>query len=127
MERSPRSSQTAGAENASKWVGYYPGSLWSNKYLAKSASEIDYGGETVGTTTWPPMGGGSFASKGFKYAAYQRLIKYYNNNSGSGTVVNAMLTKQQPSPKCYTINVFNNSATNYKSYFYFGGPGGSGC
>ncbi|HVZ52727.1 MAG TPA: neprosin family prolyl endopeptidase [Pseudolabrys sp.] len=111
----------------SNWVGYYPGSLWSNKNLAKSSSEIDYGGETVGTTTWPPMGGGSFASKGFKYAAFQRLIKYYNNNSGSGTVVNAMLTMQQPSPKCYTINVFNNSATNYKSYFYFGGPGGSGC
>ena len=40
---------------------------------------------------------------------------------------NATLPAQQPSPRCYKIIVHNNSATASKSYFLFGGHGGTGC
>jgi hypothetical protein len=45
--------------------------------MASRASEIDYGGEVVGTTSWPPMGGGAYAAAGWQHAAYQRQIHYF--------------------------------------------------
>jgi hypothetical protein len=109
----------------STWVGYYPGTLWGNANLARFASVIDYGGETVGSTSWPPMGSGRFASTGGTHAAFQRLIQFYQ--SSAGALANATLTGQQPSPRCYTLLLRNNSNTAYKTYFYFGGPGGTAC
>ncbi len=109
----------------STYVGYYPGSLWGNANLSRFAQEIDYGGETVGTTSWPQMGSGRFASQGYPYAAFQRLIYYYATNGGTRAYY-AALTKQQPSPHCYTINAFTGNAT-WHTYFFFGGPGGTGC
>jgi outer membrane protein assembly factor BamB len=58
-------------------VGYYPGSQYKGGPLGTSAATIDYGGETVGTTSWPPMGSGTFANGGYRKAAYQRTIYYF--------------------------------------------------
>jgi hypothetical protein len=106
-------------------VGYYPTSLYGGGPLATQASSIDYGGETVGTTSWPKMGSGKYPNKGFGLAAYQRFIQYF---TGGGSSSFATLTKSEPSPSCYKINVSNNTSDpNYRTYFFYGGPGGTGC
>ena len=114
-----------GGGDAAHAVGYYPASLYSSGPLATQGSEVDYGGETVGTTSWPPMGSGKPPKRGFGYAAYQRLIHYYTTGD---LFANTTLIPNQPSPSCYKIKLFNNSSDpNYRTYFYFGGPGGTGC
>ena len=104
-------------------VGYYPASLFGTGPLARAATTIDYGGETVGSGSWPPMGSGSFASAGWQRAAYQRDVYYFPPTGGA---LQASLSNAQPSPRCYTVS--NLSATApWNKYFFFGGPGGSRC
>ncbi len=103
-------------------IAYYPTALFNGGQLATGAQEIDYGGETVGTTSWPPMGSGHFPAEGFGKTCFQRNIYYFAKTGGS---VNASLTASQPSPACYKINLLSGGPWN--SYFYFGGPGGTGC
>jgi Neprosin len=105
-------------------IGYYPGSLYQGGALSNGAAIIDFGGETVGDGTWPPMGSGAFANGGFGVAAYTRSIGYF---PPSGGTVDAALSQQQPSPQCYTIDVFNSSGTSWGSYIFFSGPGGTNC
>jgi hypothetical protein len=106
-------------------VGYYPTTLFEGGPLATAASGIDYGGETVGNTEWPPMGSGKFAKRGAGYAAYQRHIFYINTNRRYRF---ARLNKDEPTPSCYTIKVFNRSADPvWRTHFFFGGPGGTVC
>ena len=106
-------------------IGYYPGSLFGGGQLSKYATAIDFGGETVGTTSWPPMGGGSLAKGGFKQAAYQRLAYYILANADSRW---ASLRGAQESPKCYTVKVTPaSSGSSWGTFFYFGGPGGKSC
>ena len=104
-------------------VGYYPGSIYGSGQLSQYSTLIEYGGETVGITSWPPMGSGAFANAGYQYAAYQRLI-YYTDTSGAGQW--ASLNPVQPTPSCYTI-VYTPSSSggSWGTYFYFGGPGGN--
>ena len=52
-----------GGTNASNAIGFYPASIYENGAMASNASVIKYGGETIGTTSWPPMGSGAFASR----------------------------------------------------------------
>jgi hypothetical protein len=103
-------------------IGYYPDSQYKGGALAGSASEIDYGGETVGTTTFPPMGSGHFAAEGWQKAAYQRTIGYYK--PAGGAMVNAGLTKSQAWPNCYTAEVTMYAAPWFET-IWFGGPGGN--
>jgi hypothetical protein len=106
-------------------VGYYPGSIYRGGQLTRNATLIEYGGETVGSTVWPSMGSGHFASAGWQYAAYQRNIFYLNTSS---TTQWARLTAAQPSPTCYTVAGPSWSTTSgWGVYFYFGGPGGTSC
>jgi hypothetical protein len=112
-----------GGTAASNAIGYYPTSIYNNGAMASKASAIDYGGETVGTTSWPPMGSGAFANEGFQKAAFQRDI-YYFSTTGSANFAN--LTPSQPSPRCYTGTVtFLNSPWN--ETLFYGGPGGTNC
>lgn len=104
-------------------VGYYPGSIFRGGQLTQFATLIEYGGETVGNTSWPPMGSGAYASAGFQFAAYQRLI-FYTDLAGNGQWGN--LTPVEPSPNCYTLLYTpSSSGGSWGSYFYFGGPGGN--
>jgi hypothetical protein len=91
--------------------------------MATKASEVDYGGEVVGTTSWPPMGGGAFANQGWQHAAYQRDIRYFPTAGGN---VSAKLTAAAASPNCYTAAVSMNAAP-WNETLYFGGPGGANC
>jgi hypothetical protein len=104
-------------------VGYYPKSLYGTGQLSSNATRIVYGGETVGTGTLPEMGSGEFANKGWQQAAYQRTIFYIDTNSTSQW---SQLTAQEPSNKCYTIDL-GSSGGAWGKYFYFGGPGGNNC
>lgn len=110
---------------SSNAIGYYPGSLFNDTPMATAANEIDYGGEVVGSTVWPPMGSGQFASSGFGHAAFDRNILYYPTGGGA---TSATLHASQTSPSCFT-DVTTNASSNGGSgtHFYFGGPGGRGC
>jgi len=104
--------------DAAHAVGYYPATLYAGGPLATGATEIDYGGETVGNGSYPPMGSGEFAAKGYKFAAYQRNIYYFQSSSSA---VEAALTPSQDWPQSYTIRV--DRSNDWGEHFYFGGPG----
>lgn len=105
-------------------IGYYSNSLYNGGAMTVGAESVDFGGETVGVETFPPMGSGAFPEQGFGFASYHRNIQYFPT---SGGYADATLFQQQPSPGCYQINVLNNSGTSWGSHFFFGGPGGAGC
>jgi hypothetical protein len=108
-----------GGTQAANAVGYYPVGLYQNGPMATAAAEIDYGGETVSSGVYPPMGSGNFASAGAGRAAYQRSIEYYDL---AGNMQQASLTPSQAWPASYTIAL--GSAPSWGEFFYFGGPGG---
>jgi neprosin-like protein len=106
-------------------VGYYPGSLYRGGQLSQFATEIDYGGETVGPATWPGMGSGDWSGSGWTRAAYQRNIFYIDGASNGQW---SSLSSAQPSPSCYSLTYTPASTgTNWGTYFFFGGPGGTSC
>jgi Neprosin len=108
--------------SGSNAIGYYPVALYRGGPLASKATEIDYGGETVGTTSFPPMGSGAFANQGWQRAAYQRTIGYWPPIGGA--MINASLTPVQGWPSCYTAEVIMYAAPWYET-LWFGGPGGT--
>jgi len=103
-------------------IGYYPDSLFRSGALTHNATEIDYGGETVGTTSFPQMGSGRFAAEGWQHAAYQRTIGYYPPTGGA--MVNGNLTPSASWPGCYTAEVVL-YAPSWSETLWYGGPGGS--
>ncbi len=106
------------------WVGYYPGRLYGNGPLSRYAQVVDFGGETAGLGDWPPMGSGQFAAKGYRHAAYQRDIVYRDaSNGGHDTTLRAQIT----SPGCYTDAHPAAGGSGWRTYFFFGGPGGDRC
>jgi hypothetical protein len=111
-----------GGEASANAVGYYPTSIYRGGAMASQAAEIDYGGEVVGTTSWPPMGGGAFAAAGWQHAAYHRQVHYFPTGGGRS---NASLTASANAP-CYTARVINYAAP-WNETVWFGGPGGNNC
>jgi Neprosin len=108
-----------------QWIGYYPGTLYKGGPLATSAKLIEYGGETVGTTTWPPMGSDMLASAWWTHAAFQRNVYYISDATDA---FDATLISEQPSPSCYTNLTRNNSGVGgWNTFLFFGGPGGTTC
>jgi hypothetical protein len=103
-------------------IGYYPVSLYQGGALASHATEIDFGGETTGTTSFPPMGSGAFANQGWQRAAYQRAIGYWPPLGGN--MINANLTPSQAWPGCYTAEVVLYGAP-WSETLWYGGPGGT--
>ena len=70
------------------------------------------------------MGSGYQPSAGYKYAAYQRTIRYIDLNYAYHT---PSLTESRTKSACYDIDSAYDSGT-WKTYFYFGGEGyGTGC
>jgi hypothetical protein len=110
--------------SGSNAIGYYPDTLFRGGALTQHATEIDFGGETVGTTSFPPMGSGHFAADGWQRAAYQRTIGYYSPVGGA--MINGNLTPSATSPGCYTAQVVLYAAP-WSETLWFGGPGGTSC
>ena len=107
-------------------IGYYPGSVYLGGQLTKYSTLLEFGSESVGTTVWPAEGSGMFgAAYGYDEAAFQRNLFYINTSNGS---VWDSLTYDATSPKCYTgSKPAYSSSSGWGIYFYFGGPGGTGC
>jgi hypothetical protein len=105
-------------------VGYYSLSLFNGGALSNGAERVDFGGETVGESSFPPMGSGAFPDQGFGYASYHRNIQFFPPQGG---IADATLLPQEPSPGCYRLMLLNNSGTSWGTHFFFGGPGGVGC
>jgi len=103
-------------------VGYYPGSLFRGGQMTTGATNIDYGGEAVNSTSWPPMGSGAFADQGFGKAAYHRNIYFL----AGGSAQQASLRPGQSSPACYTVTIAA-APDPWDEFFYYGGPGGTDC
>jgi hypothetical protein len=105
-------------------VGYYPTKIFEGGQMSRNATQITYGGETVGPSPWPQMGSGETADKGWQRAAYQRTIFYIPRDEDDGTGVWANLTVIPPD-KCYSIDLVPASnGGSWGEYFFFGGPGG---
>ncbi|MGZ4864667.1 MAG: neprosin family prolyl endopeptidase [Halobacteriota archaeon] len=110
---------------ASDAIGYYPDTIYKGGCLAGNASEIDFGGEVVGTTSFPPMGSGRFAKEGWQKAAYQRTIGYYNPLGGAMVQANLTASQGWPScPSCYTALVVKYGEP-WDETLWYGGSGGS--
>ena len=108
----------------SDWVGYYPGWRYAGGALSHNAQAIDYGGETVGSYYWPPMGSGQYASAGWPRAAYFRSIVYRDAGNGSHA---PSLSVSQQWPACYTATAPTWGGATWQTYFFFGGLGGYNC
>lgn len=111
------------------WVGYYPASLYGSGPMSTSAQLVEFGSESVGSTSWPAEGSGNFASAGWTYAGYQRELWYWAPGGAANWV---SLSVGQPSPSCYTIagpywGGYTPPSNYWGYYFYFGGPGGTTC
>jgi hypothetical protein len=106
------------------WIGYFPGSIYQGGQLTREAQVIEFGGEGVGSTVWPPEGSGQWADKGANYAAYQRKLFYIKPATADHAP--DVLTPDQPSPACYSIDGPSHKS-GWGVYFYLGGPGGTGC
>jgi hypothetical protein len=104
-------------------LGYFPADIYAGGQMAANATSVDYGGEVVNQTFWPPMGSGAFASAGLEHAAYFRNIFYYDPGRAS---VPAQLNPVQASASCYTLNLAADPDP-WNENFYFGGPGGNAC
>jgi hypothetical protein len=107
-------------------VGSYPLAWFRNGPLAHGATRIRFGGE-VGSNlpSWPPMGSGRHASAGHGKAAYQRGA--FVNPVGGGALFANLSEAGSTSGPCYTIDITNNSASEWGTYLFFGGPGGQPC
>jgi hypothetical protein len=119
-----------GGSGSPQAVGYYPTTLYGNGQLANFATAIDYGGEVVGTTSWPQMGAGVPASRGFRHAAYQRQIFYGDLSAAThwSTLTPVASPRLRGRGSCYSIFFTPASAgSSWDSYFFFGGTGGGGC
>ncbi len=114
-----------GGIDPSRAIGYYPAAVFHGRPITTSSDLIEYGGEVVGTGVWPQMGSGSFAQARFRHAAAQKQITWL---PPSYDAVQANLSVKQPSIGCYT-DVTNDSSgyPGWNTFFYFGGPGGTGC
>jgi hypothetical protein len=106
---------------ASDTIGYYPASQYGSGDMATHGTLIDYGGEVVGTTSFPGMGSSHFANQGWTKACYQREVQVYPQTGGAQ---NASLSPVQQWPNCYTaqVNLYNPS---WSETLWYGGPGGN--
>ncbi|HEY0695427.1 MAG TPA: neprosin family prolyl endopeptidase [Kribbella sp.] len=107
-------------------VGCYPLAVFGNGPLTQGATRIRFGGEVESRIPfWPPMGSGSHASAGYGKAAYQRDALVYP--AGGGAVSANLSEAGSTTGSCYTVGITNNSASDWGTYLYFGGPGGQPC
>jgi hypothetical protein len=127
-----------------EWAGYYPyckggdappcdqGTLFSASGIRDYVSRLVWYGEVYDSSAPAPtstdMGSGRFASAGYRYAAYFRVLRYFPNSltyrwwdSGALRVTDAA---------CYSgSGPFYSSDAGWRNWFYYGGPGkeASGC
>ncbi|HVV49635.1 MAG TPA: neprosin family prolyl endopeptidase [Polyangia bacterium] len=109
-------------------VGWYPWSQYANGQGGTrplSSERITYfeaGGEVYDPTQYTAMGSGYAPTVGYKYAAYQRDLRYLSGDDE--TIVNAPLGFYASDPSYYTYSSTTAAGgTGWSPYFYFGGDG----
>ncbi|KAF2705489.1 hypothetical protein K504DRAFT_387988 [Pleomassaria siparia CBS 279.74] len=115
-----------------RWIGYYPGSLFSAntdaaRSLATKSNRINFYGEIYDshpTLTTTDMGSGNFADRSFGSSCFIRQVAYTNTLSvdqsydgSAGRVVS--------DTSRYSLATFLDSG-DWGSYMYLGGPGAGG-
>lgn len=106
-------------------VGYYPTSIFNGGQMSKLAKRVDYGGEVYRDQpghSWPQMGSGALAAKGYGKAAFQRSIFYIDCRYRG---VWAALRKVVTGTSCYSIDI--QSPPGPGKYIFFGGQGTDKC
>lgn len=118
----------AGGSTARHAVGYFPASLFGAGPLATGASQITFGGETIGITSCPPMGSSAFPIEGYGFAAYQRGLQYFPTAQSVQDATLAISISPPPFPPppepLYTASLASDAAP-WNETIWFGGPGGS--
>jgi hypothetical protein len=103
-------------------VGYFPAANYGGGVLSQAAQNVDFGGEVcsqIGSGQTGQMGSGAYSSAGWQQAAFHKQIAYYS----AGSWVPATLAPYQDAPS-YTIDLHNNTTSDWSTYFFFGGPSG---
>lgn len=109
----------------STWVGYYPRDAFDSNGLRDRGSRVTFGGEIIdnrtdGRHTRTDMGSGYMPAYGWRWAAYQRSVRYvdtanfYRRASSLSTIVS--------DEDCYDIDLAESSGS-WEVHFYFGGWG----
>jgi hypothetical protein len=107
-------------------VGRFPLEWFGDGPLVRGAKRVTFGGEVESRLPyWPPMGSGSHASAGHGRAAYQRAA--FVNPVDGGALPANLSVAGSTSGSCYTIDITNDSSTEWGTYLFFGGPGGQPC
>lgn len=108
-----------------KWVGYYPRELFDGNGLRDQGDRVTFGGEitdyrTDGRHTRTDMGSGRWPYEGFRWAAYQRSVRYVDTNNfyRQATGLGKIVTDRE----CYDIEL-GSSTGAWEQHFYFGGSG----
>ena len=110
----------------SRWLGYYPASLFFRSGLANHADWIGFWGEIydsddVAGKTTTDMGSGYWPDAGWTWSAYQRNLLVQTNSAGHLTNYNG--AGSAPDPDMYDLITHMNSGSSWGSYFWMGGPG----
>lgn len=109
-------------------VGWYPWTQYSNGQGGTrplSSERITYfqaGGEVYDPTQYTGMGSARAPTDGYKYAAYQRDLRYLAGDDEY--VENATLSSYVSDPSYYTYSGTTAAGgSGWSPYFYFGGDG----
>lgn len=103
-------------------IGYWPRELFTG--LADHAILAEWGGEILnsgshGRHTKTQMGSGHFPDEGFRNSSYFRNIEIVDKNNSLQTVQG--YKKLVTNPDWY--NIKTGYTDEWKSHFYYGGPG----
>lgn len=114
-----------------RWVGYYPGSLFSKsrpgQTLCDRATRVLFGGEVYSSNSNPmatttQMGSGAFPDRCIGYSCFQGNLRVQTDLAGTMTdLVDA--TPMAEAPAMYAVDPHCASGTPMGSYFLAGGPG----
>ncbi|KAG9440836.1 hypothetical protein H6P81_021001 [Aristolochia fimbriata] len=107
-------------------VGFWPQERFNR--LNQKAEKILWGGEVYnprGTSDWPQMGSGAYADQGYEAAAYMHQVMFSTDRKNyvdAPSDIGAFADN-----RCYSVGEveFDGEDDVWRSYFYFGGPGGS--
>ncbi|MGO4377137.1 neprosin family prolyl endopeptidase [Pseudoduganella sp. RAF19] len=114
-----------------RWIGYYPASLFMGNQstfttLGDHADTIMFYGEIYDSNETPgktktDMGSGYWPEFGWKWAAYQRNLKFQSDRAGGLSDYDGM--GWSTALDMYDVETHMLSGTDWGSYFWLGGPG----
>lgn len=110
-----------------RWLGYYPGSLFSASGLRDQAEKVAWYGEIVDSaghagTTATDMGNGHWPYEGWQHCAYMANLAF-QSSAGGGMSRYDPGTVYASHPSCYGIEGHFDNTGSWGPYFWWGGSG----